>query len=247
MNKNGTTDSLFKPATNTQQKGHDNLYYLGQVQKAINDYILPQDIKHCVALMFVIPSAHSRRNTLLILASELRRLGLNKTEIRKRVNPWNEKLLDSYISESEINRTIGSAFKKDYGFGCDKNKIIKSFCKHLDRAQCIFYQNRNVYKRPRKEMYKSLGYHKILSHTASAIYLIGLVDMEKKRNMFPGSRLFTSYRELAEESCIAISSVSKGLKELQNSKLIFYKPGQRGSLSRSASEIRRIFPVPKIE
>jgi hypothetical protein len=72
----------------------------------------------------------------------------------------------------------------------------------------------------------------------------GLRAIERMRGYAPGARLFVAHRELAVASGYSLGSVGGALGRLGWAGLVRYRPGKAGVESETASEVKRVLPMP---
>jgi len=204
------------------------------------------DIRPCIAQM--LENSYSKgdypdRNTVaLIIASELRRIGSSMEEVEWRVARWNENN-NPPLRYSEYIKAVNNAFGKEYNYSCEGGKL-DSTC--IGKEMCPFYRGalgkrKSYNNRP----FISYQWPRLLNNAAKDIYIIALVELERRRQVGPGGLIFTAQREIADIAGISRRSVKPGLEELVHKELIDYKPGKPRLWEGKASEIRRIIPIPK--
>lgn len=82
-----------------------------------------------------------------------------------------------------------------------------------------------------------------LQHSDVAIYE-ALRVVERRRGYSPGTRLFVSHREVGDISGYSLGAIGLALHRLADTRLIRYQPGVAGAMSKAASEVQRILPLP---
>jgi len=204
------------------------------------------DIKPCIALMlensYCRGDSPNRNIAALIIACELRRIGLEQDAIEYRIQLWNERN-DPPLRRSEFTKAIRNALSGKYDYGCNNINleptcIGKDVCPHYKgvRSTRRNYNNRTFIK-----------YHwpQYLSNIAIITYYLTLVEIERRNQVGPGGKIFTSYRQINEISSISHQSIKKALLELERFGLIKLKIGYSQVWLHRGTEIQRIIPIPK--
>jgi len=204
------------------------------------------DIKPCVSSM--LQNSYSRgdypdRNTAaLIIGCELRRIGLEEDAVEYRIHLWNERN-DPPLKRSEFTKAIRNAFSGKYDYGCNNANleltcIGKDVCPHYKgvRSKRTTYNNRSFIK-----------YHwpQYLSNIAIITYYLTLVEIERRNQVGPGGKIYTSYRQINEISSLSHQSIKKALLELGQVGLIKLKIGKSQVWLHRGTEVQRIIPIPK--
>ena len=202
-------------------------------------------IRPCVADLIETPLAKggspNRNVAALIIASELRRIGLDYDSVLARCDSWN-RFNDPPLKPRELKKAVDNAFAKDYYYGCG-NPNLRQFCVEGD---CPF-QNRVVSNRKRtnNQVFVSYGWPRHLSNRQNIIYFQALPFLERKRRVGPGGIVYASHRQVAETCGISRKDLGRDLEALARAGLIEYKAGQPFSWRGMASEIRRVIPIPR--
>jgi hypothetical protein len=207
-------------------------------------------VRPCIAVYF----QQGRRNKLSsigrndaghLIAVELTRLGFGEFLMLPYLREWNQKN-DPPLPESEIRGIMSSASKKFYGYGCNNMKLVGS-C--VGKDNCPFVRKgKGVFKK--KVFWRDFtikGWQWVLSDTAKMIYNIALPEMEYRRQISPGGRIYVGHRELATiVGRKSHSRIGQYLEELRNLGLIIYVQGNPLRKNRKASEITRVVPIPEV-
>lgn len=225
----------------------EDIERLERINTTTKKYLLPSYIKPCVALMMeegFEKGQGLRDKVAFTIATELRRIGKTSEVAEKILLRWDEKNSPS-LGFSLIRNKIRSAYRREYTFGCN-NELLKSYC--VDEKQFCSYhkeflQINNIRRKTgERDFYK--GWQHILSLAEQVVYR-GLIEIEKRRGMYPGSTVFASHREINQASGVSLQSIGKSLEGLASHGLIIYKAGEPYRWRVKASEIRRIIPVPE--
>jgi hypothetical protein len=202
-------------------------------------------VRPCVARIwhtgFERGSLLNRSMACSILASEFIKLNYIQARVEKELFSWNKKNSPP-LRHSEIQSTLRTALRKTYNYSCNHN-FIQEFC--IGSDICMWSKGNVEVKKYNFRAFFNYRWQSILSHIGKLIYWLALPEIEIRRGYRRGSKLFVSHREIARYSGISNKYVRKGLEELFNYKLIDYKPGTSRRWEKNATEVRRIFPIPK--
>jgi len=202
------------------------------------------DIKPCVATLLETTLSKGdfpdRNGSAVVIASELKRIGVDYDSALKRMEYWNRRN-NPPLKPQELTKAAQNAYSRDYNYGC-KNPILESFC--MGQNVCPF-DNR---VRSKKNHYNDLkfldyGWQRHLSSNQVRIYWIGLKYLESRRKVGKGGLIYANHKQIAEACGVSDRRIGKDLKVLQGAGLIKYEPGTPRKWEGKASEIRRIFPI----
>jgi DNA-binding transcriptional regulator YhcF (GntR family) len=205
-----------------------------------------EDIRPCISIMF--QNAYSRgerpdRNTVaLIIACELMRIDLHEAEIEYRIRKWNEGNKPP-LRISEYRKAIRNAETGRYKYGCN-NVHLELTC--IGKDICPYYRgvksNRKTYN---NRAFVKYCWPQYISNVAKLIYYLVLIELERRRQVGPGGKIYASYREIAQIGGVSHHSIKKGLLELESVGLIRCKIGKSRVWERCATQIQRTIPIPK--
>ncbi|MBA7640348.1 hypothetical protein ES703_48013 [subsurface metagenome] len=198
---------------------------------------LPADIKPCIIKLLEDPSVREADNPFIV-ACELHRVGRTEKQI--------DSLLTGLgISASKIRGVIKSVASGKYEFGCPRLEE-KGICLYKAREDCFWYQAipRESQKPYRERDFWRFGWPGRLTAPEGMIYL-AIKEVEKRRGLPAGSRLYVSRKELANISGRGHSWVLECCERLKKEGLIEFKRGTQHRWYGRASEIKRIIPIPK--
>ena len=204
-----------------------------------------KDIRPCVSRIwetsFGKGSLLNRSMASSILATELLRQGYSQQRVEQELTSWNHRNTPP-LRISELRATTRTAERKLYNYSCNYI-FLEEFC--IGRELCSFSR-----ARAEKGIFNFRDFHTykwqlILSNVAVLIYWVALPTLEKRKMGRIGSLLYAGHREIALYAGITTKSVKKGLEELFCYGLIKYKAGTSRKWERNASEIKRVFPIPK--
>lgn len=209
-----------------------------------------EDIKPCIAILFrdgcIKGFSELDRNTAgHLIAVELKRLSFGESENTRILNNWNKKNQPP-MRISEIDSIVASAYRKPYDYGCH-HPNLKLIC--IKKENCQFIQ-KGKGKYLKKVLWRDVmlkGWMLILSNPAKMIYSIALPELEYRRQVGPGNRIYVGYRDISSILGWKSHSRLKGyLEELAGFHLIEFIPGDPLRKNRKASEVTRIVPVPDV-
>lgn len=204
-------------------------------------------LRPCVGAMlntrFDKGSFPNRSEACLILASELKRIGKDEETALAILTDWNKKNIRPK-RYSEIRSAVATAYRRDYNYGCHNEKL-KAFCigedfctfaTHIKGKRGKYYNNRKFFE---------FDWQNILRNSAKDVYCLALIELERRRCVGPGGLIIANQNEVSRLAGICPKSARRGLLELRGVGLITYKPGTPRKWEFTASEIRRIIPIPK--
>lgn len=203
------------------------------------------DIRPCIAELvetsLVKGSFPNRNETALIIACELRRISIAFDDAMTRCELWN-RFHSPPLSRNELTRAVNSAYGKDYHYGCS-NTVLEAYCvgeicpfqKHVSPGR----------KRIKNFVFIDYGWPQYLSNRRTLIYFMALPYLEVKRRVGPGGLIFATHRQIAETCGIDRKRLGSDLRALQRAELIDYQVGKSRKWEGTASEIRRVLPIPR--
>jgi hypothetical protein len=202
-------------------------------------------IKPCVARIwktyFEKGSHLSRGMACSIITSELLKLDYDQSRIRVELEKWNRNN-NPPLRQSDLKSTLKTAIRQNYNYSCN-HYFLQEFCIGLDL--CMYAKGKQEKRQINFRVFFSYNWQLILKNVAKLIYWLALPEIEKKRGFKPGSTLYVSHRDIAHYAGVSLKYVKKGLEELTSHRLIEYKPGTSRRWERNATEVRRIFPIPR--
>ena len=205
-----------------------------------------KDIRVCIATLYETPlikGGFPQRNQVSsILASEFKRIGLDFEAILARLEYWNQ-FNKPPLTPRDLERATSNNMAKDYRYGCG-NLVLQAFC--IDPKSCPF----NLYVKSKKRNYNDLkfidfGWPKYLSNRQVLIYAVSLPHLEKTRQINRGGLICANHRQVADACGVSPGRIGHDLKLLATVGLIEYNVGRPRKWEGIASEIRRIFPIPR--
>jgi DNA-binding Lrp family transcriptional regulator len=200
---------------------------------------LPIDVKPCIAKLLDDPSVREGDNPFIV-AVELHRVGRTERQI--------DSLLTRLgIRTSKIRGVIKSVASGRYEFGCPTLEE-KGICLYEKREDCFWYQAipRESQRSYRERDFWRFGWPGRLTAPEIVIYL-AIGEVEKRRGLPAGSRLYVSRKELMGISGISHSWVLECCEKLKKKGLIKFKRGTQHRWYGKASEVKRIIPIPRPE
>jgi hypothetical protein len=204
------------------------------------------DIRPCIACLYeteLIKGEPPNRNAAaVVLACEYRRIGLEYDQILKRVEFWNRSNHPP-LKLNELTRAVNNGIARDYHYSCE-HSILLIFC--CGRETCPF-TNQVVSKKQRYNDLAFLDYHwqRHLGNRQVLIYAVAMTHLEKTRQVGRGGLVCANHLQIAEACGISREQVGRDLRILRDVGLIEYNVGRPHKWEGIASEIRRIFPIPR--
>jgi len=198
---------------------------------------LPIDVKPCIAKLLDDPSVREADNPFIV-ACELHRVGRTEKQI--------DSLLTRLgVKDSKVRGVIKSIASGKYGFGCPRLEE-KGICLYEKREDCFWYQAipRESQKPYRERDFWRFGWPGRLTTPESMIYL-AIREVEKRRGLPAGSRLYISRKELSVLTGISLPWVIKCCERLGKVGLIRFKKGLQHRWYGKASEVKRTIPIPR--
>ncbi len=206
-------------------------------------------VKPCVAKMFGESfqqgGVFNRDRVAYIIATEFRRMGIGKEEAEGRLSGWDNKN-EPPLGRTKIRNKVRSAYRRDYTFGCNNEEAITEYC--ISRKSCPYYVENfkfKVVKHRQNRDFVKYGWPRKLTNLGTLVYYIGLVELERRRQVGAGGQIYASHKEIAKVCGCSDKYIGKTLKNLAKFGLILYKIGTSRRWERKASEIKRVIPIPK--
>ena len=198
---------------------------------------LPTDIKPCIVKLLEGPSVREADNPF-IAAVELHRVGRTEKQIESLLMRLN-------IRDSKVRGVIKSVASGKYEFGCPTLEE-KGICLYEKREDCFWYQAipRESQRSYRERDFWRFGWPGRLTAPEGMIYL-AIGEIEKRRGLPAGSRLYVSRKELVRISGRGHSWVLECCEKLRKKGLIEFKRGTQHRWYGKASTIKRIIPIPR--
>lgn len=205
---------------------------------------LPTDLKPCIAAVLEERHECNVNDLSFKAAVELRRLGKDFADTRRRLKDWNNKNIKK-LNPRDIERTVHNVFRKDFQLGC--NNALQEICLYSEKSLCSFYKQilKNYPKSNFNRWFIKLEWPKYLGNVAKLMYVLVIPELETRRGLKPGSRLFANYNEMRKVGHFSQASIKPSLQELEKAGLIYLKIGLRHRHYNTATEIQRIIPLPE--
>lgn len=241
-----TDDQIIAVSSDEIQKGLEACTYMA-TELGIDDGSV---IRPCIAVYFMEgckgglyslkpnPACH-------LIAVELCRLGTVDAEAMALLKRWNKRCRIS-LPERDIGGAVSTAYRNIYKYGCHHANLSYT-C--MGKDNCPFIrQGIGTYKK--KVLWRDFvlkGWQWVVSPTANMIYNIAIPEMEYRRGISPGQTIYVQHRVIAEIiGRKSHSRIGQFFEELDDKRLIVYKPGDPLKKNHKASEIIRIVPIPDI-
>jgi len=233
----------------TKAEPQDEIKNLVRVNETLKKFTLPNFIKPCVALMlqdgFEKGGDFSRDRVCYIISTEMRRIGKSENVTAKILQEW-DRGNEPPLGLVKIRAKINSAYRTNYTFGCSNEPVLLEYCQKINRDFCKYYQAISPRKRKGSDRdFIKYGWPQCLSPSARLVYILALPEIEKRRGLRAGERIFASHREISKICGVTRTTIGEILQILQEKGLITYKTGQPYRWRVEASEIKRIIPIPK--
>lgn len=218
---------------------------LEAIKDVARKFTLPDFIKPCVSLMLKDNFESSRDRIGYIIATELRRIGKSPEVTEKILTEWDKGNFPP-LGISKIRCKIRSAYKTDYTFGCNNEPMILEYCEKVNKDFCRYHKEISPKERIGSDRdFIKYGWPNHLKPGARLVYFMALPELEKRRGIKAGEKIFATHREISKICGVGLKRIGKILKELERKGLITYKTGKPYRWRIEASEIRRIIPIPK--
>lgn len=228
---------------NELDKQFNSLTAQTELSKKLN--INPSAIRPCIARMwsigFVKVGYWDRSLISSILATELLRIDCHERVVEDELREWNKKN-DPPIKLAEIKSTIRTAKRKNYNYSCHHD-YVREFC--IGEELCMLKKGNLGNRQINYRSFFTYKWQKILHNSSKLVYWLALPEIEKKTGLKAGDRLYVGQREIADFAGITTKSVKNALDELFAYGLIKYKPGVPRKWEKKATEVIRVFPIPK--
>ncbi len=205
------------------------------------------DIRPCIARLIETSLTRGdfpdRNRAAVVIASELKRIGENFGASNRRLEQWNSKNKPP-LREREVERVLDNSFSHEYNYGC-RNPILLEFCIGED---CCPFASRVRSKPNRLNDLKFIdyGWPRVLTSRQVLLYSVALPYLEKTRQVGLGGLIYANHQQLADACGITRRRLGDDLRALGLLGLIDYEPGISRKWEGKASEIRRIFPIPRL-
>ncbi|MBE0426371.1 MAG: hypothetical protein IBX72_06965 [Nitrospirae bacterium] len=230
-------------ATNAIDASLRGLLAQGEVSNDL--FINPKAIRPCIATMiktgFEEGGIPDRSSISAILASEFVKLGFERNRIEHELLEWN-RLNNPPLRQSAIFSTINTAIRRKYNYSC-RYAFLKEFC--IGQDLCIFSKGLSRVYKINFRLFFTYHWQLILSNKSKLVYWVALPELEKRKGLKPGSVIYENHVEIARFAGISKKYVRPALEELSAYGLIEYRPGTPRRWEGKATEVRRIFPIPK--
>lgn len=222
---------------------------LESIRQASKKFTLPDFLKPCVALMlgdgFDKGGDFSRDRVAYIIATELRRVGKSPEVAEKILLMWDEGN-NPELNRAKIRAKVKSAFSKDFTFGCNNEPVIIEYCEKVNKDFCKYYKQIATGKRTGSDRdFISFGWVNVLSPACRLVYYVALPEIEKRRGIKAGEKLFVAHREISRVCGVDLSIIGKTLEKLGKVGLITYEAGEPYRWRVKASIIKRVIPIPR--
>ena len=237
---------------------NEELKTLESVRDVSSKWNLPENSQRpCLMRLHEIDIPVGERNkSFHIMACDLlNRQNKDPEFVEKMLLAKNTKL-SVPLSEREVKQIINSASKKKLHYktgqmagityGCDTEPIILRFC--IGKESCPYYKQGFTGGGERPQGLHTLmnkGWLPELGGSAFKTYG-GLCRLEKMKGIKPGRALIFTHRELARLTGLSRPTVAETLKNLFFAGLILYIKGKQHKKYKTASDVRRIIPIPDI-
>jgi len=231
---------------------HSKLGRLEAVKRHADEWgVLPQELKPCVAAMIDegVPRGSHPVNpnaACHIIACELRRLDHDEPTALACCREWQAGTasVSSRLGDGEIRKTVRSAFRSDYTYGCGLGGPLYNSGYCLGHQECPYYQQLGGSRKPRDMDFFEFGWPARLMGSAACRVYTAIIAIEQKRGC-PGGTTFADYRLLQKYSGVTIGHMRETLEYLQEVGLITFTAGQPGRSRHAATEIQRVVPIPE--
>jgi len=203
-------------------------------------------IRPCIATLYETPLLKGqfppRSQVSIILASEFKRIGLDYDSIIARLEYWN-RYNKPPLTPRDLERAVNNSISKDYKYTCG-NPILRDFC--VGREYCQFNQYViSKKKKPNDLKFIDYGWQKYLSNRQVLVFAVALPHLENTRKIGRGGLICANHKQIAEACGISPGRIGQDLRLLASVGLIEYNVGRPRKWEGIASEIRRIFPIPR--
>ena len=220
----------------------DTLEELEDIERVNKIYRLPPTVKPCILEILGSKGALQTEDSWMvpcIIACELKRVGCTPSQAGRKLEIWR------HATPSEVRSAVRAAFEKNYEFGCPRLEGL-GICLYKSRRDCPWYAQipRKGQVSYRERDFYRFGWPKGLKFSEQCIYFT-IREIEKKRKMPAGTRLFVSEREMAEVTGGDRKTIRFGLQSLERKGLIQFKKGRQHKHYGIAGEVRRIVPIPR--
>jgi len=205
----------------------------------------PKALRPCIGVLLKTPSFDSDviKPSLRasMIADEFIRLNMPESLMQSQLEKWNTRNIPP-MRHRDLMSTIKTALRKNYGYTCSHPSLAE-FC--VGPEACEHVRGNTGKLKFNFRAFFVYHWQLILSNTAKDIYYIALPELGKRRGLKPDGLIYANQLEIAQYAGISKKSVKSALEELSHFGLIEYKHGRPRKWEGKASEIRRIFPIPK--
>lgn len=205
-----------------------------------------KDIRPCIATLIesalVKGDYPNRSEAAVVIATEFRRIGLHYEEALKRLTNWNQ-FHNPPLRPSELRKAASNGYTKDYNYSCRHN-VLSAYC--VDESTCPFCTKVVGKKGRNNDMaFIDYGWQNHLTKRQVLLYLVALPYLEKTRRIGKGGLICANYRQIADAAGIPQRRLGDDLRTLAAVGLIEFQAGEPRKWEGIASEIRRVFPIPR--
>lgn len=204
------------------------------------------DIRPCIAILIETSLKKgefpNRNVSALIIACEYRRIGIDYDTACHRVARWNEDNKPP-LRPNDLTRAVNNAFAKDYNYTCN-NAILGGLCIGTD--VCPF-RTRVIGGKAKYNNFAFIdyGWPDYLTNRQVLIYHVALPYLERKRRIGQGGLICANHSQIAKACGIRREQIGKDLRCLAVAGLIEYQAGTARKWEGIASEVKRVFPIPR--
>lgn len=226
----------------------DELEALQAQQAVYSEFrVSPKAIKPCAAyILHHNPKSRiSKPNDhAFFIAVELKRIGEKKEETAKILQIWNSRNSQS-LRPNELNGLIDRVYSGPHVYGCN-SPMVREYCP--EKENCPHYKalfpTRTRKARHRERDFYRYGWQKILTPGLTGFYH-GLKEVETALSLRPGELIVGSYNSISQRTGVAGSHLTEYLNTLEGVGLIKCKIGEPYKWHKTATEIRRMIPIPR--
>lgn len=183
----------------------------------------------------------SRSDVSAVLAAELVKIGFDLARILYELARWNKRNQPP-LKQSDLKSTVSTSLRHNYNYSC-KHEYLKEFCVGFD--VCSHSKGLSNISRYNFRAFFNYHWQQILKNKAVMVYMLALPELGLRKGLKPGDVIYENQAAIARTAGISRKHVKGALEELATFGLIEYKPGVPRRWEGKASEIRRIFPIPK--
>ena len=224
----------------------DELEALQAQQAVYSEFrVSPKAIKPCAAyILHHNPKSKisSPNDHAFFIAVELKRIGEKKEETAKILQIWNSRNSQT-LRPNELNGLIDRVYSRSYDYGCN-SLMVYEYCP--EKENCTYYKALFAPRkgRHRERDFYRYGWQKILTPGLTGFYH-GLKEVERVLSLKPGELIVGSYNFISQRTGVASSHLTEYLNTLERMGLIKCKIGEPYKWHKTATEIRRMIPIPR--